>query len=109
MIIINKKQLFTSVVMFGLLLGGCKTELYGGLDENDANSMLAILLESNIDSEKIPNKKEGNFALNIDDSKIPQAIRLLREHGYPDFIAIRRACALYLCTITKCSGNPDAD
>lgn len=83
MITINKKLLCTSVVALSLFLGGCKTELYGGLEESDANSMLAILLESNIDSEKIPNKKEGNYALNIDDSKIPQAIRLLREHGYP--------------------------
>nr|CAA6827516.1 MAG: Type III secretion bridge between inner and outermembrane lipoprotein (YscJ,HrcJ,EscJ, PscJ) [uncultured Thiotrichaceae bacterium] len=83
MIIINKKIVYTSIITLSLFLGGCKTELFGGLDESDANSMLAILLESDIDSEKIPNKKEGNFALNIDDSKIPQAIRLLTEHGYP--------------------------
>jgi type III secretion protein J len=83
MITINKKALYLSLVMLGLLLGGCKTELYGGLDESDANKMLAIMLESKIDAEKIPNKKEGTYALNIDESKIPQAIRLLNEHGYP--------------------------
>lgn len=83
MITINNKLLSVYVLALGLLLGGCNTELYSGLDERDANSMLAILLESNIGAEKIVNTKEGNYTLSIEDSKIAQAIRLLNEHGYP--------------------------
>ncbi|HPQ93996.1 MAG: type III secretion inner membrane ring lipoprotein SctJ [Thiothrix sp.] len=69
--------------MLVVLLSGCKTELFSGLNENDANNMLAIMLENRIDAEKLSNAKAGTYALNIDDSKIPQAIRILREHGYP--------------------------
>ncbi len=80
---INNKILCAALLSLGLLLGGCKTELYSGLDESDANSMLAIMLDNSIDAEKISNTKEGTYALNIDESKIPQALRLLKEHGYP--------------------------
>ena len=57
-IIINKKLLSSSLIFLTLSLGGCKTELYSGLAENDANNMLAIMLDSGIDAEKISNKKE---------------------------------------------------
>ncbi len=66
-----------------LLLGGCKTELYSGLNEQDANSMMALMLDTNISVEKIGDKKSGTYTLNVDDSAIPQAVRLLQEHGYP--------------------------
>lgn len=79
-----KDGLFSKLLIVGVLfLGGCKSELYGGLDESDANNMLAILLDNSIDAEKLPNRKEGTYALNVEDSKIPQAVKLLREHGYP--------------------------
>ena len=78
------KKLF-SVVLMGivLLLSGCKTELYSKLDENDANAMLAILLNNKIDAEKMVDKKAGSYSLSVDESHIPQAVELLREHGYP--------------------------
>ena len=80
---INKKLLITPILLLSLSLSGCKTELYSGLVESDANNMLAIMLDSGIDAEKIPNKKEGTYALNIDETKIPTAVRLLKEHGLP--------------------------
>ena len=82
-ITINKKLLMSSLMTFTLFLGGCKTELYSGLAESDANNMLAIMLDSGIDAEKVSNKKEGTYTLNIDDAKIPTAVRLLKEHGFP--------------------------
>ena len=83
MTIINKKWFITPILALSLTLSGCKTELYSGLGENDANNMLAIMLDSGIDAEKISNPKEGTYTINIDDSKIPIAVRLLKEHGYP--------------------------
>jgi len=71
------------LLAFSLTISACKTELYSGLGEGDANNMLAIMLDSGIDAEKISNKKEGTYTISIDDSKIPLAVRLLKEHGFP--------------------------
>lgn len=79
-----KKKLYSfAAISVLLLLNGCKTELYSKLDESDANAMLAILLTNKIDSEKTVDKKAGTYSLNVDESRIPQAVTLLREHGYP--------------------------
>ncbi|WML86762.1 type III secretion system inner membrane ring lipoprotein SctJ [Thiothrix subterranea] len=80
---INKKLRRIAIVVTLLLLTGCKTELYSNLAENDANSMLSILLNNKIDSEKIFDKKAGTYFLHVEKSKIPQAVQLLKQHGYP--------------------------
>ncbi|PID49892.1 MAG: EscJ/YscJ/HrcJ family type III secretion inner membrane ring protein [Proteobacteria bacterium] len=67
-----------------MLLTACsKTELYSGLDEQDANNMLAIMLDNGIDAQKTSNAREGTYVLSVDESSIPNAVRLLRERGYP--------------------------
>lgn len=71
------------VLLTLLLLGGCKTELYSSLTEADANSMLSILLEHKIASEKMADKKGGTYSLHVEESQIPQAVALLKEYGYP--------------------------
>jgi type III secretion protein J len=58
-------------------------ELYDGLSESDVNEMLSIMLSNDIDSEKVKDKKGESYALMVDDSKIPESVRLLREYGYP--------------------------
>jgi type III secretion protein J len=58
-------------------------ELYSNLSESDVNNMLSIMLSNGIDSEKIKDKKNKAYALMIDENKIPQAIELLKEYGYP--------------------------
>lgn len=80
---ITKKFLYGLMVMATLLLGGCKAELYSNLPENDANAMLAILLNNKIDAEKVLDKKAGTYFLHVDKSKIPQAVTILKEYGYP--------------------------
>jgi type III secretion protein J len=72
-----------SVIFLGILLSSCQMELYGNLSENDANNMLSIMLSNGVDAEKIKDKKGKAYALMIDENKIPKAIGLLREHGYP--------------------------
>lgn len=82
--IIKTLTLNLSLFMLALILAGCsKTELYSGLDERDANNMLAIMLDNGIAAEKTANSSEGTYALQVDEASFPKAVKLLREHGYP--------------------------
>ncbi|MFZ1387332.1 MAG: type III secretion inner membrane ring lipoprotein SctJ [Thiolinea sp.] len=73
-----------AIYLFTLLsLAGCKTDLYSGLGEQDANNMLAIMLNQGISAEKIVDKKTSTYTLSVDKSSIPTAVKLLQEHGYP--------------------------
>ncbi|HIO91499.1 MAG TPA: EscJ/YscJ/HrcJ family type III secretion inner membrane ring protein [Leucothrix mucor] len=70
-------------LFLGVFLSSCQMELFSNLSESDVNNMLSIMLSNGIDSEKIIDKKTKSYILMIDKSKIPEAISLLREHGYP--------------------------
>ena len=71
------------LVVAGLLLAGCNmTELYSQLDEQEGNEMLALLLQHDIASEKRP-AKDNLVSLFVDTDKIPVAMELLRQNGYP--------------------------
>lgn len=65
-----------------LLLTACKTELYSGLPQKEANEMYSLLLENHIIAEK-KSGKEGKSALFVEESQIPYAIELLKQRGYP--------------------------
>lgn len=81
---INTIKGIPAIFLFTLLaLAGCKTDLYSGLAEQDANNMLAIMLNQGISAEKIVDKKTNTYTLSVDKSSIPVAVRLLQEHGYP--------------------------
>ena len=71
------------LAFFALALTGCKTELYTNLNENDANNMLALLIDSKISAEKTANKKDGTYNLSVDESQLPKAVVLLKDNGYP--------------------------
>ena len=71
------------ILAFGLFLSSCQMELYSNLSESDVNNMLSIMLSNGVDSEKVIDKKTNSYKLMIDKSKIPEAIGLLREHGFP--------------------------
>ncbi|MBP3730844.1 MAG: type III secretion inner membrane ring lipoprotein SctJ [Mailhella sp.] len=64
-----------------LLLSGCKTEIYQGLQESEANTMLSVLLRHGITAEKISAK--NGFSLSIDDKYIIQALEILRQNSLP--------------------------
>lgn len=73
-----------AIFLFTLLaMSGCKTDLYSGLGEQDANNMLALMLNQGIAAEKVLDKKTSTYTLNVDKSNIPAAVKLLQEHGYP--------------------------
>lgn len=71
-----------AVVVLALLLAGCKVELYSGLSEQEANEMLALLLEGGIDSGKQPGK-ERTASLLVEERSVARAVDLLRANGYP--------------------------
>lgn len=72
-----------ALLLSTFFITSCQMELHNGLSESDVNSMLAIMLRNHIDAEKIKDKKGEFFALTVDDSKIPESVQLLTEHGYP--------------------------
>lgn len=70
------------VVMLALLLVGCRVELYNDLPEDDANQMLALLMQHQIDAEKQPSSN-GGIALRVERSQFISAVELLRLNGFP--------------------------
>ncbi len=75
------KSLIIIVAVF--LVSSCQMELYNDLTESDVNDMLALMLSNGIDAEKVKSKKGESYSLMIDESKIPESVRLLKEYGYP--------------------------
>ncbi len=80
-----KKQLLTRLLLalfFVISLQSCKKQLYTGLSEQDANAMMAILLQNNIKVSKTIDS-EGLHAITIDTDQLPAAVNLLKQNGYP--------------------------
>ncbi len=65
-----------------LLLTACKVEVYRGLDEMQANAMLAALLKHGISASKQDTGKTG-YTIFVDKSKLAESLELLRERGFP--------------------------
>jgi type III secretion protein J len=65
-----------------LALVGCKEDLYSKLTENDANEMLSVLLEANLDAAKIsPDGK--TWTISVEKTSIGSALSALRARGLP--------------------------
>ncbi len=71
-----------AIILSLLLLGGCKVVLHKDLNNEDANSMISILLRQDISAEKVYTKKEG-IILKVESSEQALAIDLLNLYGYP--------------------------
>ena len=65
-----------------LLLAGCQTELYNSLPEQDANDMLAILLQNGLSATKTQ-AKDGTNTVTVEQSQFAGAVDLLRTRGLP--------------------------
>jgi type III secretion protein J len=65
-----------------LVLSACQTELYSALPQQEANEMLALLLQKGLNASKSL-AKDGTNTLLIDDQKFATAVELLRARGYP--------------------------
>ncbi|WDE08702.1 type III secretion inner membrane ring lipoprotein SctJ [Thalassomonas viridans] len=71
-----------TILLSCLLLCACKVELYTGIDEQQANEMVAILMNSGIAVEKIADKDQ-TATLMVEESDIPLAVSKLKAQGYP--------------------------
>lgn len=65
-----------------VLLAGCRKQLYGSLSEEEANAVLAVLLEASIPAEKQAGD-EGVFVVMVEESEFAGAVRVLAEHALP--------------------------
>ncbi len=69
-------------LFFLLALTGCKVDLYSNLQENEANEIMAVLLNHGIACDKILGK-ENRCSLRVEKSDVAKAIDLLKTLGYP--------------------------
>lgn len=72
---------YVLTVGLALLLVGCRVDLYRSLTEDDANQMLAILMQNNIVADKQPS--EGGVTLRVEQSQFINAVELMRLNGFP--------------------------
>ncbi|MES2888929.1 MAG: type III secretion inner membrane ring lipoprotein SctJ [Pseudomonadota bacterium] len=64
------------------VLGGCKAELFGKLNESDANAVLDALYSEGIRAEKIMRDREV-WAIEVPEGDLQRALRLTQERGVP--------------------------
>jgi type III secretion protein J len=77
-----KRAASAPVLLAAALLGGCGQEpLYSKLDEQQANEMLAVLVEAGIDASKAP--VEDGWSIEVARSGLPRAMAVLKAEGYP--------------------------
>jgi type III secretion protein J len=70
------------LLLFCLLLSGCKVNLYQDLTEASANEMLGALLVHGIAADKVNQGKTG-FAVAVDERDQLLALNILRDLGLP--------------------------
>ena len=71
----------TVVFLLCGLLAACKVQLYSGLNQKDANEMLAVLLTAGIDADTVAGKED--VSLRVEQAQIDRAIGLLNARGLP--------------------------
>jgi type III secretion protein J len=65
-----------------LMLSGCKVGLYSGLNEQEANEIVAALSAERISVHK--ERQEGNsWQIQVEESQLGAALEILRTHGLP--------------------------
>jgi type III secretion protein J len=64
------------------LLAGCKVGLYSGLNEQEANEIVAALAAEGLDASK--ERQEGNsWQVQVDEGRLGRALDVLRTQGLP--------------------------
>ena len=76
------KKFFMGTLFVSLFfITGCKTDLYTGLDEKEANEMMALLIYNHIPVVKKTDK--DGITLSVEEQKFVDAVEVLRLHGLP--------------------------
>ena len=73
-----------SVVAAAMLLAGCdkETTLHSGLEERQANLVMAALIDAGINCHKAPGE-EGTWNVMVSERKFAEAVNLLEQRGLP--------------------------
>jgi len=79
-----KKTKLLAVAAAALLLAGCEKEttLHAGLEELQANLVMAALIDDGIGCRKVEGE-EGTWNVMVDESKFAAAVNLLEKAGLP--------------------------
>ena len=78
---VAKKAALCAAAASLLLLAGCKSEVYQGLTESQANAMMSVLMKHGIVPEKTA-AKEG-FTLSVESGQVARTLELMRENNLP--------------------------
>lgn len=90
-----------AAVLAALLLAACgRTALYSNLDEQQANELMAVLLEAGIAADKRPTASQEGAAweVRVDQGDFPRAMQVLAAHRLP------RARYVSMCETFKKEG-----
>lgn len=71
-----------SCLFLSLVACGGRVELLTGISENEANEVLAVLIDAGIKAGKLPGK-EGMVSLDVDQSDVARAIGIMQTEGLP--------------------------
>lgn len=77
-----KWGLKVAVLVTTIFLSGCKTELYSGLSENEANQMIAVLAHEGINASKRTGS-DGSLSLLVKEDDFVVSVEMLKHNGYP--------------------------
>ncbi|GLQ87838.1 type III secretion system inner membrane ring lipoprotein SctJ [Dyella flagellata] len=76
-------RLAALVLALGLLVGCSREVLYNKLDEQQANEVIAALLNNGIDADKRPAERGDGWQVVLDRHDMPAAVAVLRDQGLP--------------------------
>lgn len=76
-------RLATLILVLGLLAGCSRDALYAHLDEQQANDVVAALINNGVDAEKRPADRSDGWQVLIDRRDMPTAVAVLRDAGLP--------------------------
>ena len=79
-------RVVTMTVLLALCctLAACKKELYGNVDERQANEMVAALMEGGVEADKTTADGGKTWSVMVDGGKVVRATELLRARGLPE-------------------------
>lgn len=78
----HRRSALFSLLLAVLLLCACRQDLYNGLVEDEANQMLATLLENGVAAEKELKGKNG-VTLSVPGDDVVRALKILRNQSLP--------------------------
>ncbi|MFC4763264.1 hypothetical protein [Dyella koreensis] len=76
-------RLAALALLLGLLAGCSRDVLYARLDEQQANDVVAALINGGIDAEKRPAERGEGWQVLLDRRDMPAAVAVLRDAGLP--------------------------